>query len=180
MKYLWAAFIMMFISSSGHARDNYPDVEWGSQFFITTNVNVSSVHKLNKRQKKIVKNTYKQTEAKFFQYWDIDREKCRLGPLTIIIVKGHKELDSKKNFPNENTYADKPGEGGDIIFGRYYSYTNKLFIVPVNTGLYYWRANFSHEVVHYLFDECDIKFDSLEKEHVAIDMFLRDHRHLFY
>jgi len=180
MKFIWAILVVCMFNSVAYANDNYPDIKWGTTFDIGAGVHVKSAYVLNKRQKQIVRETYTLTEQKFFKYWDINREECRMNHLTVIVVKSHHELDDREKFPEETAYADKPGEGNNIIFGRYYTYLDKLFIVPVFTKTYFWRANFSHEVVHYLFDECGIKFKNLNEEHLIISDFLEVHRTIFY
>jgi len=180
MRRLWIILALCIFGGTSHAKDNYPNLVWGTTFNINPNVRVKSAKVLTKHQQRIMRDTYTTTEQKFFKYWDIDRNMCRLNPLEVVVVKSHHELNDREKFPDETAYADKPGEGNNIIFGRYYVYLDKLFIIPVLPQKYFWRANFSHEVLHYLFDECGVEFESLEEEHAIISDFLEVHRDVFY
>jgi len=174
--------IALILPCSAIARDAYYNAnpKWKTEFNIDTHVRVKSTNKLNQHQTKLVKKTYEIAERKFLKFWNLRHNECRFQPLEIKIVKHHNELDNRIYFPMERTYADKPGEGTEIIYGRYFAFHNALYIVPPYTSKYYWKKNFVHELTHYFFDECGIRFNNIEEEHIAVERFVREYKRFFY
>lgn len=182
MKKLWIIVLLgLLISSVGYARDAYtPGKTWETIFKIGSEARITSAKKLTKTQIRIVRQTFNNTKTRFFKYYSVSEEMCRLDPVNIIIVKNYHELDDRRKFPQESVYSDKPGEGNKIVFGRYFTITNNLYIVPVNLEKYYWRRNLAHELTHYFFDECDVEFNDIDEEHEYMYDFLRSNRDVFY
>ena len=164
------------------AKDDYrkANTAWKTEFTVDTHVNVKSANRLGAKHIRLVRETYELAETKFLKFWLLEHDECKFIPLEVRIVESEEELNSRLYFPGEDVYADKPEEGTEIIFGRYYKLTNKLYIVPPYTSQYYWRKNFAHETIHYFFDECGIKFFSGEKEHKVIERFLLKYKRFFY
>ncbi len=169
------------MSSNVYSRDTYtPTRSWKTTFTIGKEAKVKSVNPLTSMQTKVIKQAFRNTKRRFFVHFDVEQDTCRLDPVNIIIVGDNEELDDKNNFPGERVYSDKPGEGTKIVFGRYFTITNNLYIVPVNLQKYYWRQNLAHELTHYLFDECGITFENINEEHEYVDGFLRANQDVFY
>lgn len=179
--FLSILIIILFSSISAEARDEYfrANPKWRSSFNIKENVEVTSVWKLNDRQIKLIKHLYRITKDEFDETFGPFIEKCDTDDLKIRVVKSHHELNNREYFPGESTYADEPHEGNEIIFGRYYRRANTLYIVPPNFSEYYWKENFAHEILHYFFDICNIEFANNNKEHIIVDRFLRENKHLY-
>jgi hypothetical protein len=182
MRKLIFIILALLIPCTVSARDNYykANAVWNTEFTIDTHVNVKSTNLLGTNHIILVKKTYGLAENKFLQFWHLKHNECRFLPLEVRIVKGHKELDNREYFPNENDYADSPEEGTEIITGRYFRLTNRLYVVPPYTNKYYWKKNFVHETLHYFFDECGIKFADDDKEHKVIEKFLQKYKRFFY
>lgn len=166
------------------AGDNYrnrkTNAVWKTEFTINTHVNIKSVNLLGAKHVSLIYKTYELTENKFLKFWRLKHNECKFGPLEVRIVKNHQELDNRTYFPGEDEYADLPGEGTEIIYGRYFRLTNRLYMVPPYVSKYYWRKNFAHELVHYFFDECGIKFVNDTEEHKEINRFILRYKRFFY
>jgi hypothetical protein len=177
---LYLILLIISISNICYARDAYiPKSNWNT-VFVTDTAHIKSTKYLTNFQITIVVNTFEDTEKRFFSYFNIDKKRCRLNIVNIIVVENPHILNNKNIFPNEDVYSDnKPGES-KIVFGRYFSITNNLYIIPINLKKYYWRSNFAHELLHYFFDECNITFDNINIEHKYIDNFLIDNQDIFY
>lgn len=172
IKYLVFMFIFIYPNVS-LAKDNYfksMNIR-KTEFKINKITTIDSMVILDNNQKQIIKKIFNETKIKFYKYFNISR--CGLGPLKVIIVTSHLELDNRLYFPSENVYADAPGEGNKIIFGRYFRQANTLYIVPPDFKKYYWKDNFAHEPLHYFFDECKMGNRDVDWEHTQIEEFLR-------
>lgn len=182
MRKLIFILLALMMPHSVGARDNYDksNIEWKTEFTIDTHVNVKSANLLGAKHIRLIHETYELAETKFLKFWRLEHNECRFKPLEVRIVKSDKELDNKLYFPDEDEYADKPGEGLEIIFGRYYTISNTLYIVPPYISKYYWRKNFVHETLHYFFSECGIQFSSDDEEHKTIESFIIKHKRFFY
>jgi hypothetical protein len=76
--------------------------------------------------------------------------------------------------------ADPPGKGNSVMFGRYYRTSNTLYVIRPDNIRWDWNLAFSHEVLHYLFDECKMHFVNDNQEHKVIYKFLKVHKYLHY
>lgn len=179
---LLALFFCFMLPGVSQAKDRYykSGVTWQTSFTIGDNVTVRSAFQLDSREVQIINTVYKRTRKKFFRSWGIKPTQCRLGHLNVRIVRDHFDLDNREFFPEEPVYADLPWEGTEIIFGRYYRKANTIYIVPLKLKKYYWRKNFAHELLHYFFDECGVRFSNIDEEHIIIDDFLFKYRKYFY
>lgn len=173
-------FLIILISNVCYAKDAYiPRSNWKT-IFITNRAHIKSVKRLTDVQMAIIINTLGNIEERFFSYFDIDKKECQLNTVNIIIVRNHYILSDRNFFPNEDVYSDSKSGGSKIVFGRYFSITNNLYIVPINLKKYYWRSNFAHELLHYFFDECNVIFNNINIEHKDIDNFLIENRDILY
>ena len=180
MKKVLIILCCLFIPVLGYSRDTYVQKKvWGTEFKIGEMAYIKSAYKLDKKQIKIVEKTFNITKERFFKYYSSIEDICRLDPVNIFIVENEKDLDNTKFFPNESVYSNGL-EGNKIVFGRYFVLSNNLYIVPVLLKEYYWRKNFAHELTHYFFDECGIRFKNDDEEHLYVDDFLRDNSDVFY
>jgi len=177
VKFLLALILMLMVPISVNAMDQYykSGVTWGQQITLRQNISVQSISPLSSHDLYVMNKTYKLTKQLFFSYWGLQQDQCCFGHLKIKIVRNHFDLSNYKYFPDELEYADPPGEGGKIIFGRYFRLANTLYVVRPNEIKYYWKRDFAHEILHYLFDECNMKFYNDDAEHQKIYEFFRKH-----
>lgn len=150
------------ISSKEHYTQ---DKGWGNKIDLDNNIVVKSRIRLNEHQVTIILNTYIRFKDRFFYAFRINDNDCLEDRLNIIIVNDHKELSDRQYFLDEQEYADED----NIIYGRYYAITRRLYIVPINRYKYYWESNFQHELMHYFIDRCAIL---VRDEHETIKRFL--------
>lgn len=173
--------LMMMVPTSVNARDEYykSGVTWNQQITVKPNIDIQSVPLLSKSDIRTMHRTYKLTKKLFFRYWLVEPNQCSLGRLKIKVVRNHFDLSNRTYFPGEAQYADPPGEGTAVIFGRYFRKANTLYVVQPDEIKYYWKRDFAHEVLHYLFDECEMKFSSDNMEHQRVHEFLQEHKSTF-
>lgn len=171
----------MMIPVSANARDEYhkSGISWNQHITLRPNISVKSVPQLSKYDLQMMRKTYKLTEKLFFEHWYVKPKQCNLGKLKIKVVRNHFDLSNRTYFPDEAQYASVPGEGTSVIFGRYFRLANTLYVVQPDDIKYWWRRDFAHEVLHYLFDECGIKFRNDNVEHKKVKEFLTEHKASF-
>jgi len=100
---------------------------------------------------------YWDIEDKFLNDFEPNLHCPNKKPLEIRII-GENVLRSKKVFV----------EAGPHDFGRYFANVNRLYILPK----FFDRPEYlAHELAHYYYDECKIKLDNLEKEHIKVYRF---------
>jgi len=177
MRFILVLMCMM-IPTSIFAKDKYVEnarPDWNTDTTINKVVKVKSQISLTKKQIELIRKTYRNAESKFFEYWKIDRRECSSDVVEVRIITEY-ELDNRTYFPGEDDYTDASG----TVIGRYFRHSNVLYIVPPYPAKYYWRKDFAHELAHYFYDDCGIKFLSDYNEHIAIREFLNKHKRLFY
>jgi hypothetical protein len=174
----WVILVSL-LTSQAIAADHYniyANNGWKTKFRVNNNLIVKSKYKLPKHKRLLLIKIYKQTEEKFFVFTGINPTSCVMEKGIIHIVSEN-DLDNQSYFPRERRYSLP--ESGLYVLGRYFRYTNNLYIVPPNLSEYYWRKNFSHEVLHYLYDSCKVEFDK-DEEHEQIHKFLSINSMYFY
>ena len=159
-----------------------------SNFKIGKEVTINAATKMTTNKKRIVRKTYWFTKNKLISYLDIDTKFCKFNHLEVNIVKNVAELEDPKKF--NVAKANKAKD--EIIFGWYIRGSSKIYIMPMNLNKRYlvrgkffewqnpideygWQANFAHEIIHYIFDSCDIIVSDFE-EHGIIEDFLETHK----
>jgi len=178
MKTLYTITIVFFIlqTTTATAGDYFSDKakpKWKTIFTLDSKTTVKSRFKLNDAHKSLVKNVYKKIRRKFFKYMHINKSMCENGKLNIRIVS-ESDLDSRAYFTGEDTFA----KSKNIIFGRYFSNSRVLYVVPPYMSEYYWYSNFTHEMLHHLYYDCGIRFLNSDIEHKHIDRFIKAHKTL--
>jgi len=123
----------------------------------------------------LINQTFNRAEREFFKFQRISGTQCGFGYLEVRIIR-EQDLDNRKYFAGEEAFS----YDDNIVFGRYFKQTNILYVVPPYLGLYYWRKNFAHELMHYFYDDCGITFLNIDIEHKAIDQYLKINRRFFY
>ena len=169
---------IMLISSIANADDRYEQnaiSNWKVSVKFSDSVIMRSKIALTSKHLLLFKQTLQNVERSFFEYYDMDRSRCKNEQVRIDVITEY-ELSNRMYFPGEDDYTDKDG----VVLGRYFRHSNSLYIVPPFTKQYYWRRNIAHEMLHYFYDDCMVKFGDNDKEHAEIDRFLNTYNHLFY
>lgn len=167
MKHFIVVYIFSFISffcSTLDCKDLYKS-SFKTNFKVDKEVFVSSKFLIS--DTKLIRSTYYEAKKSFFEFWGFSRDQCDLDNLYVYIV-AEKDLINPRYFPGE-----KLAPSGFIIYGRYFREKNKLYIVPPDLSIYYWRKYFAHELAHYFFDDCGIKFPNNYVEHKFLDKFIK-------
>jgi hypothetical protein len=133
------------------------DINWATQQELPNAV-IKSYTTMSKRALLIIQNELDSVERKFNSYYDID---CHPGPLEIRIIK-LSWLNSSEYF----VWADPKY----LVFGRYFGMRNVIYITPET---FLDTYTLTHELTHYLYDECNIRFKSEAQEHQKLDDFIK-------
>jgi len=162
--------ILLLVSGSSFALNHYEkaSTKWIKYFNINKYTEVKSKVKLSYYNEIMIAHIYHYTVNEFFkEYCFGDNGCCSLGKLNINIIP-QRELDNKIYFPKEGVYSNNRF----IVFGRYFRYNNTMYIVSPN---YYhgWGKFFAHELLHYLYDTCDIYFVNNNDEHIELEEMLK-------
>jgi len=175
--------LLLFLSTNVFASDFYEynvGSEWKVNEYINKHVLIKVAPKIkfkNTLEKmQLINQTFNYVEREFFKFQRISSMQCEFGNLEVRIISEH-DLSNNEYFPSEY-FVSKDGDF--IIIGRYFEKTNILYVVPPYLGLYYWRKNFAHELMHYFYDDCGITFLNIDIEHKVIDQFLKINRRFFY
>ena len=179
MKVLKLIILSLFISSTAYTADFFPRTEtaWGDTAKVNNIIEIKSVYRIDNKDLKIIKRVFNITSNAFRQYYKVNINECDLEPLNMFILKSYKELDNKDYFPGEDEYTNPNSQV--VMFGRFFRSTNNLYVMPVNTRDFYWERSFAHELLHYFYDECGMKFFNDINEHAEIDRFLKSYKVLY-
>lgn len=179
MKSIYSIIIIFFMFLNPlYARDFFIEKArpvWKTNLNLNSKVEVKSKFKLKEIHKSLIKEVYEQIYIKFYEYMNINKDMCSNSNLNIRIISEN-DLDSRIYFAGESTFA----KNGNIIFGRYFKYSKILYIVPPYERDYYWRSNFAHEMLHYLYYDCNIYFENIDNEHIHIEEFIKTYKRFFY
>ncbi len=104
-----------------------------------------------------VARNYARSILNFYAFYGIE---CDLKPLEIRIIS-----EGKMNDPKHFAYIDP------VIYGRYFRENEHIYLTLEATKN---KKYFAHEMAHYLYDVCNMKFSSSKEEHKEIDKFLKD------
>jgi hypothetical protein len=171
MKKIFIFFAIMFMSLPSYSSNNFimegKEKDWHITLkLINDNIILKSIAPITEKDISAFKAIYLKVKTKYFEYANINSITCKNKQLEIRIVT-EQILDNRKYFPNEDTYATS----GTIIFGRYFQYSNILYIVPPDFEKYYWENNFAHELLHYFRDDCELVRETNNlKEHEIINI----------
>jgi len=176
MKKIVIGIVIMLASLSATVKAyDHPKFHWIASKNFGHGITLKSTEALSFSQIQLLKNTFDDTETRFFPYYNISRDSCEYGPLDIRVVKDYSVLNNKAYFPNldKESYAG-PGER---IFGRYFRDGNILYIIAPRPYVYDWKHDFAHELLHYFFDDCGrvvngAKIINNDDEHRFVNKFL--------
>jgi len=132
-------------------------VEWKTATYVSNHIRLKSTLKLERPQVKKIKNILGHINYLFFNEFEPDLRCADMGQMEIRIIR-LSTLTNKKYFVAARA----------TNFGRYFSITNTLYIVPDMLKNPEWLA---HEMAHYYYDECRVKFKDARNEHLKVYKF---------
>ena len=142
-------------------------VEWKTDEKIE-NIRIRSSLVLNKQKVEKIEKIYFNSRNIFFN--DFEDTTCNpnsLGRLEIKIISA--EMLRDRRYFRLATSRN---------FGRYFSISNTIYIIH---GVFSHPEYLAHELAHYFYDECGIKFKNIDAEHVRVykfqDLYKERNRH---
>jgi len=173
---VFSIVIIMLLSNVVYGYDAYEDKSnavWNTRTNLSSNVVVKSIDTLTRKQIKLIRDVYDTAVEKFYTHYGVG--KCKVAKLDVRVIY-EEELNSEIFFPNEYHST----ESGKFIFGRFYRDSNVLYIIHMEQAEYHWKKYFAHELLHYFYNECNIKFRNNKDEHKEMEKFLYKYGNLFY
>lgn len=154
--------IMLLISNVSLADDGtlLSNIRWKYKQNTEIGTIRSSVGRLGKIEKQTIITKYNDIKRAFFEF-----EKgtlCIVGPTLDLRIISDIEINSTR-------YFDMQSAPGYVFFGRYFREENILYITK--EAALYNTGELAHELAHYFYDVCGIKFLSDELEHDRVRMF---------
>lgn len=132
-------------------------IEW-KETIINHDYSILSYKNLNKHDVDNMNESISNTIFWFFKKYN---KKCTLGFLEIRVV-GAQHINNPEYF----YWAD----ASKIVYGRYFKNSNILYITFDRIDDY---SILEHEIVHYLYDECNMSEENDRAEHANLDEFIR-------
>ena len=154
--------LTLLISNISLAQDNttLAPMNWKYQENIKIGTIRSSLGKLTKSEKHTIISKYNSIKESFFKFED--RMLCIVPPTLDLRIVSDIDINSDK-------YFDVLSKPGYTFFGRYFRDEDVIYITK-EAALYH-TALFAHELTHYFYDMCGVKFFSDDLEHDRIRMF---------
>lgn len=134
-------------------------IEWNLTVKITNELTIRSYY-VNHDREDIdrVIFFYAKSLDKFPEFRNLT---CEIKPLEIRII-----TEQQMNSPEFFTYTVDDSS----IYGRYFKEDQHMYLTTEAT---HNKRYFAHEMAHYLFDICGVKFNSLKEEHMAVRKFVK-------
>jgi hypothetical protein len=146
--------ILCLIVSAGDLTPHHllKDINWQTQQ-IGQNLTIRSYNALSPHKIRAIQEATQTIERKFEQYYGV---RCSLRLVEVRIIRSS-WLNSSEYFDNIDPKY--------IVFGRYFGLSEVIYLTPELSAL-------DHELVHYMFHECNMSFDTDDQEHQKLDEFM--------
>ena len=134
------------------------DIPWESNVKIQ-NMTIKSMFFLRSQKIRQISLIYSYSKHMFFNEFESMCDERNFADLEIRIIRPD-ILRNTDYFPTANR----------LDFGRYFSSSNILYIIP---DMFNKPEYLAHELAHYFYDECKIKFLNDKEEHKKVNKFER-------